>query len=171
MGTEKSEHIWIVRDYAKCSGCRLCEIICSLSHEGVVWPEASRIHVYELFPGINVPIYCVQCDDYPCINACPTKALSVNKLTGAVEVDKEKCIACRKCTLACPGNIPKLHPVKKYILICDLCSGNPKCVEVCNNVGFHALKLAPRRPSSTRKTYAQKPEVVSNYLLKKVLGA
>ncbi len=40
----------------KCSGCRLCEIACSLEHEGIIWPEASRIRIFELLPGgINVP--------------------------------------------------------------------------------------------------------------------
>ncbi|MGQ9461025.1 MAG: 4Fe-4S dicluster domain-containing protein, partial [Candidatus Bathyarchaeaceae archaeon] len=39
------ELIWVVRDYLKCSGCRKCEIACSLFHEKRIWPEASRIRV------------------------------------------------------------------------------------------------------------------------------
>ncbi|RLG86058.1 MAG: hypothetical protein DRO15_06685, partial [Thermoprotei archaeon] len=43
--------IWILRDFERCTGCRLCEMVCSLEHEGVVWFEASRIKVFKLFPG------------------------------------------------------------------------------------------------------------------------
>ncbi|MEM2803268.1 MAG: 4Fe-4S dicluster domain-containing protein, partial [Nitrososphaerota archaeon] len=39
----KSDKVWIARDFLKCSGCRLCEIVCSLHHEGRIWPEASRV--------------------------------------------------------------------------------------------------------------------------------
>jgi carbon-monoxide dehydrogenase iron sulfur subunit len=35
--------IWIDRDYADCSGCRLCEIVCSLRHEGRIWPSSSMV--------------------------------------------------------------------------------------------------------------------------------
>lgn len=40
--------IWIIRDYVKCSGCRKCEIACSLFHEKRIWPEASRIRIFML---------------------------------------------------------------------------------------------------------------------------
>lgn len=84
MGLSK---VWIGRDYERCSGCRRCKIACSLSHEGLIWPEASRIRVFMLVPGVEVPHLCFQCEDYPCIDACPTGALSINPETGAVETD------------------------------------------------------------------------------------
>ena len=28
-----------------CTGCRICEIVCSLSHERVINPEKSRIYI------------------------------------------------------------------------------------------------------------------------------
>ena len=89
MSSQK--RIWIVRDYLKCSGCRKCEIACSLFHENKIWPEASRIRVFMLVPGVEVPHLCAQCDDYPCVESCPVNALSVSEETGAVLVDKEKC--------------------------------------------------------------------------------
>ena len=45
----------IVRDYEKCSGCRRCELACSMHHEEWWWPEASRIRVFMPFPGVEVP--------------------------------------------------------------------------------------------------------------------
>ena len=169
------KQIWIARDYSKCSGCRRCEIACSLKHEGEIWPEASRIRVFMLIPGIEVPHLCVQCPDYPCVEACPTNALSINKETSAIEVDKEKCIACGKCIDACPGKIPHMHPTKKYIIICNLCNGDPECVKVCQEGRWNALWLAPR-PSSpvssplSIKLYARTPQEITKDLARNLYG-
>jgi len=32
-------------DYEKCTGCRLCELVCSVMHDGVSNPARSRIKV------------------------------------------------------------------------------------------------------------------------------
>ena len=130
LAKKKKEPIWIARELAKCSGCRKCEIACSLFHENQIWPEASMIRVFMLVPGADFPHFCAQCQDYPCVQSCPVKALSISKQTAAVLVDKETCIACGKCIDACPGRIPHMHPKEKYIVICDLCNGDPQCVKV-----------------------------------------
>lgn len=167
--------IWIARDYSKCSGCRRCEIACSLKHEGKIWPEASRIRVFMLLPGVEVPHLCVQCPDYPCVAACPVNALSINEKTSAVEVDKEKCIACEKCIDACPGKIPHMHPNRKYILICNLCNGDPECVKVCQEGKWNCLWIAPR-PSSpvsnplSIKLYARTPQEITKDLARNFYG-
>lgn len=144
----------------KCSGCRRCEIACSFFHEGKVWPEASRIRVFMLVPGVEIPHFCSQCADYPCVDACPTKALSVNKDTGAVIVDEELCNACGDCIEACPGKIPHLHPNRRYVVICDLCGGAPQCVRVCEEARYDALRRVKRLDaySHTYKRYAKTPE-------------
>ncbi len=89
---ETAAKVWIARDFAKCSGCRKCEIACSLGHEGKFWPEASRVRVFMLVPGAEFPHLCSQCDDYPCVEICPFKALSVNAGTAAVAVDEQLCV-------------------------------------------------------------------------------
>ena len=98
---EKSSSVWVSREFSKCSGCRKCEIVCSLSHENKIWPEASRVRVFMLVPGAEFPHLCTQCEDYPCVQGCPTKALGVNKETSAVIVNVEKCVGCGKCIDAC----------------------------------------------------------------------
>jgi len=95
-----------------------------------MWPEASRVRVFMPFPGVEVPHLCAQCQDYPCIEACPVDALSSDPDTGAVIVDREACISCGACIRACPGSVPILHPRDNKATICDLCGGEPKCVEV-----------------------------------------
>jgi anaerobic carbon-monoxide dehydrogenase iron sulfur subunit len=167
---ETSGKVWIARDFAKCSGCRKCEIACSLSHEGKLWPEASRVRVFMLVPGAEFPHLCSQCDDYPCVEACPFKALSVNAETAAVAVDEQLCVGCGKCIDACPGKIPHVHPKTKKILICDLCGGDPKCVKVCHEGGWDCLRAVEREEDETHRLYAREPEAISRSLATKLYG-
>ncbi|AEH24377.1 4Fe-4S dicluster domain-containing protein [Pyrococcus yayanosii] len=168
MSTE--DRIWILVTPERCSGCRLCEVACSLEHEGVIWPEASRIRIYELLPGVNVPHTCVQCQDYPCVKACNFDALSVDEKTGAVLVDEEKCTTCGACVLACPGNVPRIPVGKGSVVICDLCEGNPKCVEVCHEAGHDALTLVKGQYRSVYRTFAKDPVEKSIELARKLYG-
>ncbi|MCD6088310.1 4Fe-4S dicluster domain-containing protein [Candidatus Bathyarchaeota archaeon] len=163
-------HIWIARDYFRCSGCRRCEIVCSLHHEGKIWPEASRIRVFMLVPGVEIPHLCVQCSDYPCVDSCPVNALSVDKRTGAVIVDREKCTACGECIDACPGKIPYIHPAENYAVICDLCGGDPKCVEACREGGWNALEIIKREDIPTLRLYAKTPEEITRNVIRKLYG-
>jgi len=160
------EFIWIARDYLRCSGCRRCEIACSLHHEGSIWPAASRVRVFMLVPGVEIPHLCAQCDDYPCVAACPVEeVLIVSEKTGAVLVDREKCISCGKCIDACPGKIPFLHPGDKKAVICDLCDGDPECAKACQKANFDVLWAV--RESQTgfggpsHKLFARTPEEIT----------
>lgn len=165
--------VWIARDYLKCSGCRKCEIACSLFHEGKIWPEASRIRIFMLVPGVEVPHLCAQCEDHPCVKSCKFNALSTNK-EGIVIVDKEKCTGCGVCIEACPGKIPHLHPKNGYILICDFCGGKPKCVEVCHEGGWDALRIVPKAvlgiEKKNYKLYAREPEEITKEVQNLIYG-
>ena len=161
---------WVVRDYIKCSGCRLCEIACTLKHEGQTWPEASMVRVFMLIPGVEVPHLCTQCSNYPCVKSCPFTALSVNEQTGAVIVDKEKCTACGICINACPGTIPHMHPNKKHIVICDLCGGDPECAKICTRAGYYALSKGTRTSSINYDLYAKNPEEITKNLAVNIYG-
>jgi carbon-monoxide dehydrogenase iron sulfur subunit len=111
-----------------------------------------------LIPGVEIPHLCAQCHDYPCVASCPFGALSVEKKTSAVSVDKSKCTACGTCIEACPGNIPHLHPRDAYILICDLCDGEPQCVKVCTEGGYNALTVTTESWSIQHKLFARTPK-------------
>ena len=159
--------LWILRIYERCSGCRLCEIACSIRHEGRIWPEASRIRVFEFAPAIDVPHLCSQCGDYPCVKACPTQALLIDKETGAVLVDEGKCVLCGECIKACPGRVPRIVAGKDSVVICDLCGGEPECVKVCEQAGFNALKLVKRPDEPVPKAYSREPTEVAKDLIRK----
>ena len=162
--------IWIVRDYLKCSGCRRCELACSIHHEDWMWPEASRVRVFMPFPGVEVPHLCAQCDDYPCVDSCPVEALSPDEETSAVLVDREKCTSCGLCIKACPGQVPFLHPGDNKATICDLCEGDPECVKVCQEAGYNALQLVHEEPNIQRKLFSMHPIVVAKDLAVNMFG-
>ncbi|UCH57011.1 MAG: 4Fe-4S dicluster domain-containing protein [Candidatus Bathyarchaeota archaeon] len=165
-----SNPIWIVRDYLKCSGCRRCEIACSMHHEDWMWPEASRVRVFMPFPGVEVPHLCAQCDDYPCVDSCSFDALSVDEDTSAVIVDREKCTSCALCIKACPGQVPFLHPGDNKATVCNLCEGDPECVKVCQEARYNALSVVEEKPNVNRKLFAMHPIEVAKDLAVNLFG-
>jgi Fe-S-cluster-containing dehydrogenase component len=48
-----------------------------------------------------LPVQCMQCDDPPCVRACPVEA-TWKERDGIVVVDYDWCIGCRYCQAACP---------------------------------------------------------------------
>lgn len=143
---------------------------CSLHHEGTVWPEASRIRVYEFIPGIDLPHLCVQCPDYPCINACKVGALKADEKTGAVIVDAEKCTGCGDCVRTCPGKVMRLHPGTGKAVVCDLCGGDPECVKVCNEAGYYALQLVAAADRDIYRLYSTLPEQLAKRFAETYFG-
>lgn len=168
--TEDEEKLWISRDYLRCTGCRRCEIACTLYHENRIWPEASRVRVFMLVPGVEIPHLCTQCTDYPCVESCSYDALSVDGRTSAVLVDQEKCTACGACIRACPGKIPHIHPRDDYVLICDLCSGDPQCVRVCTEAGYNALRAVKEERYISHDLFARIPEEITRDVAENLYG-
>ncbi len=116
----------------KCTGCGLCELICSFSHEGIFQPFLSRIKI-KMFSkeGISIPRVCIKCDECLCIDACGEQAILKNKKTGATEVDQDKCVGCTMCIGACPYYVMYFNPNSEKAYTCDLCGGDPQCVKYC----------------------------------------
>lgn len=161
--------IWIMVDVFKCTGCRLCEIACSLKKEKSIWPSASRIQVFEPYPGAPIPVVCLQCIDYPCVNSCPQSALVVDDNTGAVKVVEDKCTLCGVCKYSCPIQIPRIVEGKQHVLICDLCGGEPECVKACTIAGYNALRVVSKPESGLEKTMLRDPYIVSREVYQRVI--
>ncbi len=67
---------------------------------------------------------CMHCVDPACVSACPATAMTKDTKTGIVSYNKDACIGCRYCAVACPFDIPKFewdNPFPK-IVKCQLCS-------------------------------------------------
>ena len=120
-------------DYHKCTGCRLCELVCSVSHDGISNPTRSRIRVIKWeAEGLYIPMSCQQCQDAPCMNVCPVKAISRDTELGRISVDYDACIGCRSCVGVCPFGAMSFNSIDKQVFKCDLCDGDPQCVRFCD---------------------------------------
>ena len=122
----------LVADPDLCTGCRSCEMVCSLWHDEKCGPSYSRVQVAQWGEvRVNLPVVCQSCKDPSCEKACPTTARHRIELTGAVITDPLVCVGCKSCVYACPFGAPAVHPDNKRLMTCDLCDGDPECVKVC----------------------------------------
>jgi Fe-S-cluster-containing hydrogenase component 2 len=132
-----------------CSACGICEVICSLWHEGRVGPAFARSNIFrDAFTAKHRHIACQQCEDPPCYAACPDKekALCVDGASGVIYVNEDECNGCALCMDACPFDPPrmKFNASRKVVFKCDLCKGRkegPLCVEYCP---FQALTFSQK---------------------------
>jgi len=128
----------IVHDPDLCCGCRVCEIVCTLSHWGFVNPDYSNIRIRTDILGgyISEAETCKQCDGPECVAACPTGAMA-KRSDGVVLSDPDTCIGCGSCVAACPYGAPVLDEAAGIVNKCDLCidrveaGQEPLCVCSC----------------------------------------
>ena len=93
----------------KCTGCRICEMACSLHNAGQCNPAKSRIRVLKKeIEGLDVPFLCQHCEDAPCREVCPTGAIYNRYRTHyavkghSKEWDPRESF-CPECGLLCPA--------------------------------------------------------------------
>lgn len=138
----------------RCIGCRQCEIACAVEHSvskdmAAAFLEQpvprARVHV-EPGPVLDTayPSRCRHCDPAPCLQVCPTGAISRDDELGVVLVDEARCIGCAMCAVVCPFSVLTFHPVAggpgpdvPVAVKCDGCVDRlrrgevPACAEVC----------------------------------------
>lgn len=130
-----------VLDQTKCIGCHACTTACKSENE--VPLSVTRTYVKSVdvgtFPDArrNFQVTrCNQCDDAPCVNACPTSAMFVRP-DGIVDFDKDSCIGCKACMAACPYDAIFINPEDHSAEKCNFCAHRidvglePACVVVC----------------------------------------
>ena len=134
----------ITVDLERCYACLTCVVECAyarlgLSEHTALSAEilsASRVSV-EAAGGLAVPLRCLQCEDAPCMTVCPTGALYRRSLDEPVLIDKNLCIGCKSCILACPVGAISLDSEGKAAQKCDMCIARlkkgelPVCVSSC----------------------------------------
>ena len=131
-------------DTTKCIGCRACEEACneanklpkpkvSFSSEGVF--EETRDTTTGAFTVVNrfpneknpdAPIFvrkqCMHCNQPACASACLTRAMGKTR-EAAVIYNKDRCMGCRYCMIACPFDVPKFQydSPTPYVRKCIFC--------------------------------------------------
>jgi len=133
----------LIADMDKCTGCGSCALACSFAKTNTFHPGHGRIRVLKLDEsGVDAPVFCQQCEEPRCVEACPKGALVRRPENGILVIDEQTCDGCAICAVACPyGAIavrPEVDHVSKQsgkknrqMLKCDLCGGQPQCVKWC----------------------------------------
>ncbi|MCD8315922.1 MAG: 4Fe-4S dicluster domain-containing protein [Eggerthellaceae bacterium] len=136
-------HYTLVIDLDRCIGCHACEIACKNENEvalGEYWNKVIQVGPHGTFPALEqywLPVQCQQCENAPCTEVCPTGASYRDETTNIVLVDKEKCIGCKYCMMACPYGVRTWNSSEKAVEKCTLCGQltsvgqDPACVAAC----------------------------------------
>lgn len=134
-------------DLRRCTGCHACTAACvaeQKSPPGIIY----RV-VYEeefgIFPKVKrrfTPRLCNQCDDPPCVKACPNKGegrATWKNRDGVVMINYNQCIGCGRCVIACPYKARGLDGGGFYT------AGTPKIEDYERAPSWEYGKKWPRR--------------------------
>lgn len=184
-------------DATVCIGCKACMSACKEYnrlppehyHPHNIWDDpvdlsAKTVNIVKLYTNGSGEVkdrefdgysfirrLCMHCVDPACVSACPVSALTKDKKTGVVRYNKDNCIGCRYCQIACPYNVPKFQWDSSFpqIVKCQLCDhrlaqgGYSACCEFCPTGASifgntnDLLKEAKRRLSLTTGQMADYP--------------
>ncbi|MFC1998548.1 4Fe-4S dicluster domain-containing protein [Chloroflexota bacterium] len=123
-----------------CTGCRICEMVCSINGNGTLNLEKANIRVTDNYPqSLYEPHICQFCDNPECVVACPSAALSQDEETGIILVDDGLCTGCEACVVACPHDAIRWSDDAQKLYVCNRCGGDPLCVQFCT---IKALRLS-----------------------------
>ena len=156
----------VLVDLTRCVGCRSCEAACNAEQN---MPEPARpftdksvfdedehghkrrtdensltvVNRYDV-PGLDHPLFrkiqCNHCQEPACLTSCFVAAYTKTP-EGAVIYNKDVCVGCRTCMIACPFYIPTFRYSSAFdprIVKCIFCYDTrlkqgrpPACVEAC----------------------------------------
>jgi Fe-S-cluster-containing dehydrogenase component len=122
----------------RCLACLSCQRICTIQQVKKNRGDSANIFVkVDLDRRRIAAATCMQCDSAACMTACPAQALRRDPLSKAVVVDRESCIGCGTCVTACPYGSVYLDEIRRVAAKCDLCEGDPRCVQACMSQALH----------------------------------
>jgi len=96
----------MVIDLERCYGCYACSMACKVKNHtppDVFWARVlkSERGQYPSTVRQALPVLCMQCEEPSCQDVCPTGATHTLD-DGIVVIDKDKCMGCKYCMMACP---------------------------------------------------------------------
>lgn len=160
-----------VIDQNKCIGCHACTVACKSENEVPLSVTRTYVKAVDvgIFPQARRAFQvtrCNQCDDAPCVAACPTSAM-FRRADGIVDFNKSACIGCKACMAACPYDAIFINPQDHSAEKCNFCAHRidmglePACVVVCpveaimvgdlNDPGSKVAQMVNREPVQVRR--------------------
>ncbi len=151
---------FVVSNKETCSGCCLCEYVCSMVNEKTFNPDKSRIRVTHMGLLSNVAVSCRKCVDPLCVASCPKNALSQEESTGIIRVNEHVCVGCGWCVGACSFGALHLHHDKKIVYVCNSCTDingkdEPQCVQWCPEKALQYVTAETLAQKTRQKLVAQ----------------
>lgn len=128
-------------DLNTCIGCHACSVACKAEFDvplGVFRDTVLYTETGE-YPNATrhfIPVLCNHCEDAPCLDACPTDAIT-RLPDGEVVIDEGDCNLNRFCMAACPYGAIYEDPDKQLAQKCTFCEHRtadgrqPACVDAC----------------------------------------
>lgn len=143
-------HMAIVTDLNRCAGCLGCNVACKAVNNvkpGSYWNKTLRVGPNPKVEGGQYPdvemyfmvLQCQHCANPQCVSVCPTGASAIAE-DGTIQIDKETCIGCGACLMACPYGVRYLDEETLVAEKCNLCKDLidegklPQCVSQCGGM-------------------------------------
>ena len=158
MPSSTSKYEYVTCDSAKCTGCQLCEYICSYTKTDEFNTYRSRARTVRVDEILITSLTCRTCEDAPCVISCPRDALTQDPARGIIHIDKDRCDGCTWCIEACDFGAISINPESKIVEICNLCEDveeGPQCVKWCPKEALE-LTTPDRRAQRARHDLAVK---------------
>lgn len=146
----------LLYDSTRCIGCKACQSACRVANDLLPDPglhpdgmyhaprrlsARAKTVIFETVGEGRRSFYkaqCMHCIDPACVSVCMLGAL--HKIQGGVVAyDKDRCVGCRYCQIACPFDVPRFEwdSATPLIVKCELCRHRldqgmqPACSAVC----------------------------------------